>query len=362
ELRPPVGGNHVLRLGADYRLSDGDMAEDAYSAVTGLVTARRRAGGKTGDLGLFLEDDWTLGPVVLTAGARADRWSISEGYFVETTAAGTPTTDLAFARRDGWQSSFRGGAVVTASSTLSLRAAAYTGLRLPTLNELYRSFNVVAPRSGGGVTITTTQRNDALRIEELEGFEAGFDFTPLPGLSFSATAFDNRIKNAIANVTLGVSGNTVTRQRQNVDAVQARGIELGTKVRLGKVSFDGSLAYTDAQLNASGASASLNGKRPAQTPRWAGTATLSYRPAQRTSLGLTLRHIGSQFEDDLETDLLPPATTIDAFAQLPLYGPVSLVLRGENLGGETIVTRLQDGSMDIGTPRTFWAGIRVEIR
>lgn len=362
ELRPPVGGNHLLRLGADLRLNNGDMAEDAYSAATGLVTARRRAGGNTGDLGLFVEDDWTLGPVVLTAGARADRWSISEGYFVETTPSGRPTTDLSFTHRNGWQSSFRGGAIVTASSALSLRGAAYTGLRLPTLNELYRSFNVVAPRSGGGVTITSTQRNDALHIEKLEGFEAGLDLTPLPGVSLSATAFDNRIKHAIANVTLGVSGNTVTRQRQNVDAVHARGIELGAKLRAGKVSFDGSLAYTDAQMETSGTSALLDGKRPAQTPRWAGTATFAYRPAARWALGVTLRHIGSQFEDDLETDLLPPATTVDAYAQLPLRGPVSLVLRGENLGGETIVTRLQDGSMDIGTPRTFWAGIRVEIR
>jgi vitamin B12 transporter len=362
ELRPPVGGNHVLRLGADLRLNDGDMAEDAYSAVTGLVTSRRRAGGKTGDLGLFLEDDWTMGPVVLTAGARADRWSINKGYFVETTPTGTPTTNLAFANRNGWQGSFRGGAVVTASDALSLRGAAYTGLRLPTINELYRSFNVVAPRSGGGVTITSTQRNDALEIEVLEGFEAGLDMTPLPGISFSATAFDNRIKQAIANVTLSVSGNTVTRQRQNVDAVHARGIELGTKLRAGKMSFDGSLAYTDAQMEASGSSVSLNGKRPAQTPRWGGTATMTYRPMARWALGLTLRHIGSQFEDDLQTDLLPPATTIDAFAQVPLRGPFSLVLRGENLGREIIVTRLQDGSMDIGTPRTFWAGVRMEIR
>lgn len=362
ELRPPVGGNHILRLGADLRLNDGDMAEDAYSAVTGLVTARRRAGGRTSDMGLFMEDDWTLGPVVLTAGARADRWSIREGYFVETTPTGTPTTNLSFSDRSGWQSSFRGGAVITASNALSLRGAAYTGLRLPTLNELYRSFNVVAPRSGGGVTITSTQRNDALSIEELEGFEAGLDLTPLPGISLSATVFDNRIRHAIANVTLGINGNTVNRQRQNVDAVHARGIELGTRLRSGKVSFDGSLAYTDAEMEASGVSASLDGKRPAQTPRWAGTATVSYRPAARWALGMTLRHIGSQFEDDLETDLLPSATTIDAFAQVPLHGAVSLVLRGENLGGETIVTRLQDGSVDIGTPRTFWAGIRVEVR
>jgi vitamin B12 transporter len=362
ELRPPVGRNHLLRFGADVRLNHGDMAEDAYSAVTGLVTARRRAGGRTGDLGLFVEDDWTLGPVVLTAGARADRWSIRNGYFVETTPAGAPTTNLAFSRRSGWQSSFRGGAVITATDTLSLRAAAYTGLRLPTLNELYRPFNVVAPRSGGGVTITSTQRNDALRIEELEGFEAGLDLTVRPGISFSATAFDNRIRHAIANVTLGISGNTVNRQRQNVDAVHARGIEAGTRFKAGKLTFDGSLAYTDAAMRASGASALLDGKRPAQTPRWAGTATVSYRPATRWALAMTLRHTGSQFEDDLETDLLPSATTLDAFAQVPLRGSLSLVLRAENLGGETIVTRLQDGSIDIGTPRTFWAGIRLEVR
>ena len=362
ELRPPVGDNLVLRLGADVRRNDGDMAEDAYSAATGLVTARRRAGGTTSDLGLFVENDWTVGPIVLTAGARADRWTIREGYFIESTGAGTPTTSLAFADRSGWRGSFRGGAVVNAGSTVSLRGSAYTGLRLPTLNELYRSFNVVAPRGGGGVTITTTQRNAALRIEELEGFEAGVDLTPLPGVLVSATAFDNRIRHAIANVTLGVSGNTVTRQRQNVDAVHARGIELAARLRAGRFSLDGSLAYTDAQMEASGASISLDGKRPAQTPRWAGTATVAYRPSPRWSVGATVRHTGAQFEDDLETDLLPPATTIDAFAQMPVHGPISLVLRGENLGGETIVTRAQDGSMDIGTPRTFWAGIRVEIR
>ncbi|ABD26102.1 TonB-dependent receptor [Novosphingobium aromaticivorans DSM 12444] len=366
ELRPPVGGNHVLRLGADYRLNDGDMAEDAYSAATGLVTARRRAGGKTSDLGLFLEDDWTLGRLVLNAGARADRWTIRDGYFLERSPSGATTIDSAldpaFADRSGWQASFRGGAVFRATDMLSLRAAGYTGLRLPTLNELYRSFSVVAPRSEGGIAITATQRNPLLHNEKLEGFEAGLDFTPAPGLAFNATAFDNRIRNAIANVTLGTSGNTTTRKRQNVDAVHARGLEFGARLRAGAISLDGSLAWTDAEVEASGISASLDGKRPAQTPRWAGTATLAWRPAERWSLGLTLRHVGAQFEDDLETDLLPSATTLDGFAQLPLHGPISLVLRGENLTGETIVTRLQDGSMDIGTPRTFWAGIRVEVR
>lgn len=362
ELRPPVGDAHVLRLGADIRLADGDMAEDAYSATTGLVTARRTAGGKTSDLGLFIEDDWKLGALVLTAGARADRWTVRDGYFTEATPAGKLTSDLDFANRAGWQGSFRGGGVLNAGHGVSLRAAAYTGLRLPTLNELYRSFTVVAPRSGGGVAISATQRNPALRNEKLEGFELGVDLKPVDGVTLNATAFDNRIRNAIANVTLGVSGNTTTRQRQNVGAVHAQGIEFGARLRSGAFGLDGSLAYTDAEMQSLGASVALNGKRPAQTPRWAGSATISWHPAERWSLAATVRHTGSQFEDDLETDLLPAATTLDAFAQIPLHNAVSLVLRGENLSGETIVTRLQDGSMDIGTPRTFWAGIRVEVR
>lgn len=362
EVRPPVGDAHVLRLGADLRLSDGDMAEDAYSATTGLVTARRNAGGKTSDLGLFIEDDWTLGALVLTAGARADRWSVRDGYFTEANAAGSATTALAFDNRDGWQGSFRGGGVLNAATGVALRAAAYTGLRMPTLNELYRSFTVVAPRSNGGVAISTTQRNPTLGNEKLEGFELGVDLKPAAGVTFNATVFDNRIHNAIANVTLGVSGNTTTRQRQNVDAVHAQGVELGAALRSGAFGLDASLAYTNAEMQGSGASAALDGKRPAQTPRWAGSMTASWRPADRWSLAVTLRHTGAQFEDDLETDLLPPATTIDAFTQIPLHKAVSLVLRGENLSGETIVTRLQDGSMDIGTPRTFWAGIRVEVR
>ena len=71
----------MLRLGADLRIAKGHLEEDAYSAVTGLVTARRQAGGTNSDLGLFVEDDWTLGPLVLTGGFRADRWTVRGGVF-----------------------------------------------------------------------------------------------------------------------------------------------------------------------------------------------------------------------------------------------------------------------------------------
>ena len=348
ELRPPVGGGHEVRLGADWRSMTGRTQEEAYSGVTGLVTARRRAGGRNTDLGLYLEDSWTLGALTLTGGVRADRWTIRGGYFTEANAVGTTTVNNAFAHRAGWDVSWRGGARVQAAEGVALRAAAYTSLRQPTLNELYRPFTVFP---------VTTRANAALRNEELLGFEAGVDFAPVDGVTLNLTAFDNKVKNAIANVTIG----TNLRERRNVDAVHSRGVELAASATLGTVRFDGALALTDAEVQASGASLALDGKRPAQVAKLAASATVAWLPRDGWLLSATLRHIGAQYEDDLQTDLQPAATTLDAVVRVPLSPRVTVVLRGENLTDETIVTRNQGGSIDLGTPRTVWAGLSVSI-
>ena len=348
EVRPPLGERNVLRLGLDYRRSEGELFETAISAFSGQVSARRNAGGTNTDLGLFVENDLTLGALMLTGGARLDRYTIRNGFFTERDPSGAIQIDHRFADRAGWEASFRFGALYRLGGGASLRAAAYTGLRLPTLNELYRPF-VVFP--------VVTQANAALENERLEGFEVGVDFAPSDSIALGLTAFDNRVKDAVANVTIAEN----LRQRRNIDAVRARGIEANAKLSFGKVSFDGGLAYTDAEARGSGVAAALDGNRPAQTPRWVAGATFSWRPAQDWLLSATLRHVGAQFEDDLETNLLPAATTLGAFAQVPLADGISLVLRGENLTDETIITRDQGGSIDLGVPRTVWAGVRLSF-
>ncbi len=351
ELRPPVGPDHVLRVGADWRSAEADLQEENYNPA-GAVTNRRRAGGRNTDFGLFAEDDWTLGRLVLTAGLRADRWTVRGGYLRQT------GIDNRFPDRAGWDTSIRGGAVFRLTEAVSLRAAGYTGIRLPTVNELYRPF-VVFP--------VTTNANAALRNERLRGFDAGIDVALGDRASFSLTAFDNRVKDAIANVTLSQAvcasrfGQANCRERQNVDAIGSRGIELGAALRFGQLGLDGSLAWTDAEVRASGASAALDGMRPAQTPKIAASATLAWRPRGGTVLSATLRHVGAQFESDLETDVLPAATTLDLFAQWPLGRGLSLVLRGENLTDEAVVTRNQAGSIDLGAPRTLWAGVKIGL-
>ena len=348
ELRPPVGDAHVLRVGMDFRRAEGELFETAISAFSGNVTARRNAGGTNTDLGLFLEDDWTLGRLVLTLGARLDRWTIRDGFYTERDASGELLSTDSFADRAGWDVSFRGGVLYRANDVVALRAAAYSGLRLPTLNELYRPF-VVFP--------VVTQANAALENERLEGFEAGIELTPSPAVALSLTAFDNRVKNAVANVTIAEN----LRQRRNIDAIQSRGLEASLGATLGAFSLDASAVWTDAEAKGSGFAAALDGNRLSQTPRFTGGATLSWTPADDWLLSATVRHVGAQFEDDLESNVLPAVTSLDAFVQVPMTPSIALVLRGENLTDEAIVTRNQSGSIDLGVPRTVWAGVKVGL-
>ena len=348
ELRPPVGDAHVLRVGMDFRRAEGELFETAISAFSGNITARRNAGGTNTDLGLFVEDDWSLGRLVLTLGARLDRWTIRDGFYTERDASGELLSTDSFADRAGWDASFRGGVLYRANDVVALRAAAYSGLRLPTLNELYRPF-VVFP--------VVTQANAALENERLEGFEAGIELTPNPAVALSLTAFDNRVKNAVANVTIAEN----LRQRRNIDAIQSRGLEASASATLGAFSLDASAVWTDAEAKGSGFAAALDGNRPSQTPRFTGGATLSWSPADDWLLSATVRHVGAQFEDDLESNVLPAATTLDAFVQVPMTPSIAFVLRGENLTDETIVTRNQSGSIDLGVPRTVWAGVKVGL-
>ncbi|WP_379922577.1 TonB-dependent receptor [Erythrobacter sp. R86502] len=345
ELRPPVLEGHDIRIGADYRRADGELQEDALNTVTGAITERRRAGGATGNLGIFIEDDWQIGPLLINGGLRADRSNITGGFYRAVDANGVAVSTVSADDRSDWSLNWRAGAAFNATRRLDLRAAAYTGLRLPTLNELYRPF-VVFP--------VVTQANAALENERLEGFEIGFDWQPVNALVVSATAFDNKVENAIANVTQAPN----LRRRENLSAIKARGIEANVLARFGAVSINGALAWTDAQVRGEGASADLDGNRPSQTPEWAATLTLGWQPATGWNVAGTVRHVSVQFEDDRETDRLAPATTIDAFVAAPLAGNLSLILRGENLTDEAIVTRNQGGSIDLGVPRTLWIGLR----
>jgi outer membrane receptor protein involved in Fe transport len=358
ELRPPVGRNLELRFGADTRLTSGESRE-YYSYAAGEPTRHRVAGGKSDTEGLFAETTAKLGTLTLTGSGRIDHWQISGGKLVEQLiASGQVTRDDRFATRDGWRPTARAGAVVDAGHGLSVRSAAYLGWRLPTLNELFRPF-----RAGPDATAA----NPLLDPERLAGVEAGVDYRTGP-LRLSLTAFTNRLSDAIANVTLGhgpgtfpgvgfVSGDY--SQRQNLHAIRVRGLEGSGEAKSGSWSLRLGASYTGARVSGRGAAAALAGLRPAQTPKLFVSAELTWDRGGRTA-ALQVRHVGSQYEDDLNQLKIPPATTLDAFAAWPLSRRMQVVGRVENLLDKTVVAGLgSDGTVERATPRTLWLGVRL---
>jgi len=360
EVAPPLGADIDLRLGGDWRRVSG-RTEELFTFVNGAPTRRRLAGGVSSTVGAFADLSWTLGDVTLSAGGRLDRWSIRDGFLAERTlATGAPINNSHFPDRSGWEPTGRAGLAWQATDMLTLRAAAYAGWRLPTLNELYRPFRV-GPDA--------TAANAALSPERLQGAEIGIEFRPAPAVRFGATVFDNRLDDAIANVTVSrgpgnfpgvgfVSAAGFYRVRQNLDAIRSRGVELDGTATLGAWRLAASYALTDARVRASSLAAPLDGLRPAQTPRHTASGTLGWsgRPLQASA---TLRYVASQFEDDQNSRRLDDALTLDARLAVPLRKGLAVEARAENLTDTRVEAAISaDGVVERATPRTFWLGVR----
>jgi len=357
DLRPPIGGGVDLRLGADLRWVTGESRE-LYAFASGDPTRRRIAGGDSRTLGLFAEGALTRGPLTVSGGLRLDYWRISGGQLVERLLAGGPPTRADdFPSRSRTRPTARAGAVLELSASASVRLAAYSGWRLPTLNELFRPF-----RAGPDATAA----NALLDPEVLTGIDLGFDWRR-GGLELQVTGFANRLSNAIANVSLGqgpgmfpgvgfVAGQY--RQRHNLDAVRVYGLEGSAGIRRGPWSSRLGASLTDARVEADGIASALDGLRPAQTPSLVLTAAAAWESHGRTA-SLTFRHSGPQYEDDLNRRRLPAATTVDAFVAWPVANRLEIVARAQNVFGEQVVAGLdEDGTRERGTPRTLWLGLR----
>jgi len=360
EIRP-VTGPFELRLGADWRATSG-RTQELFQFVQGAPTRGRVAGGETATYGAFAEAGWAHGALTLTGGGRLDRWRIADGILRERLLAdGASLTDTSFPGRDGWEPTARAGFAWRAAATITLRGAAYLGWRLPTLNELYRPFRVGAD---------ATAANSALAPERLRGLEAGLELRPVRAARIGVTLFVNRLTDAIANVTLGqgpglfpgvgfVAAGGQFRRRDNVDSIASRGVEVDGSFEIGRFRFAAGYSFADARVHSSGPAAALDGLRPAQTPRHNLTASLAWRGGRGAYASAGARYVSSQYEDDLNRQLIPGALTFDALAQVPIGHGLAIEARGENLTDEEVVAGISGaGIIERATPRTLWLGLR----
>ncbi len=369
EVRPAVGDDLELRIGGDWRHTSGETKENFFFQ-NGRPLRNRFAGGQTDTLGGYIDASWQASDrLILTGSGRLDRWSISDGFRREVNIGGSTRSDAQFADRSDWEATGRAGFVYDAGNTVKLRGAAYLGWRLPTLNELFRPFRV-GPDA--------TAANENLIPERLRGAEIGADFD-LGSVDMGVTLFYNRLDNAIANVTLDngpglfpgvgfVSGAGIYRQRQNLDTITSKGIELDATFYLeDMIDLEGAditlgYSYIDAEVRGAGDSAFLTGLRPAQVPWHNASGSFRWDSDAGIKLSLTGRYIGSQFDDDANSRILDDAFIMDAFAAYELTDNLTLELRGENMFDARVETAISSsGIVERAQPRTFWLGLRVKL-
>ena len=338
-------------LGGDVRWVEGETRED-FLFQAGRFTRRRFAGGEQLFAGVFVHHDRLIGERWrASVDMRVDRWANTDGHLREVDrGSGAAVTNETYEKESGTEANPRVGLVWTAAPGWRVRGAAYRAFRVPTLNEYYRPFRV------GTVN---TLANPRLRKETLTGGELGTEITR-GRVSFDMTGFVNELEDAVGNVTLSSAPGAITRQRQNLDTVRVRGVEVGGKWRLTSV-LDARLSYqwSEAEVTAARAQPSLVGRTLAQAPEHKATASLAWDAPQRVRVRALARYTSEQFDDDENQLVLREATTVDLQAERSFGAHVVIFAMVENVFDERVVTsRSPTGLLTYDAPRWVRGGVR----
>ncbi len=281
-----------------------------------LAGFQRTPGGRLWQQGVFAQTDVALG--------------------ARTRLYGGLRHDFADRGNDFW--SPRGG-IVFSEGPRRWRASAYRSFRSPTLNEFFRTFRV------GNVT---TQNNPDLRPETTAGVDAGVDWN-FSSLITRTTLFWQSIEDLITNVTIS-EGAFPIRRRQNIGQGTARGVEFEVQKAFRAIRVEAAYLFVDSQLD-------TNVWMP-QTPKHQGSFQVLYS-AGRTLLSAGVRAYSLQFEDDLNTFVLPGFASFQVLAQRRFGHGVSALIGVENLLDKEYLAGFTPEPV-IGAPRLVRVGLKWE--
>jgi outer membrane receptor protein involved in Fe transport len=348
-----AGSRQTLVAGLDAREVRG--ASDELVFVAGRLTSAIGAGGREQTLGAFGQDMIRITPRwFVTAGARVDRWRNYDALSTSRPLATPgPVTVTKFTDRTETALSPRLSLLHKLTDSVSIFVSGYRAFRAPTLNELYRSFRV-----GNVLTLA----NEQLRAERLTGGEAGANFAALDRkLSVRGTFFWSEITRPIANVTLIVTPNLITRQRQNLGRTRSRGIDIEADARItNTISLSGGYQFADATVLKFPANTLLEGLLIPQVARHQLAFQARYSNPSRITLAIQGRAVGAQFDDDQNLLRLDRFFTLDLFASRAINRNVEAFAAFENLFNQRYAIG-RTPVKTIGPPLLARVGVRFHL-
>ena len=201
-----------------------------------------------------------------------------------------------------------------------------------------------------------------MSAERLTGGEAGVGVEAFRERLFVRdNVFWSHISDSIANVTLTTTPTLITRQRQNLGAIRARGVEVSAVFKPQRNwELSGEYLLTDTTVLRFPANRVLEGLLVPQIPRNQFNFQVSYTDSGWTA-ATQGRLVGKQFDDDLNTLPLERFFTLDAQLSRAVSEQVRLFVAVQNLTG----VRYEISSTPVftlGPPLLFRAGLRLSIR
>lgn len=349
----PAGTRRMFVLGIETRLINGRSDQTGFSAASPVTAVD--VGGNQWMIGVYAEHLLSIGSrFLLTMGLRADEWKNYRGSSIEHSLVfpGPPVPTLFKSRSDAALSP-RVSLQFRLGKNLKINAAGYGAFRAPTLYELYRSFRV-----GDIVTLP----NNELKAERLAGGELGVNMTGFQGqAAIRATFFWSEISHPIANITLTVTPDLITRKRMNLGTSHSRGLELEGEARLSKnLSLSFGCQLVDARVVNFSANPLLEGLRLPQVP-W---RQLTFQARYATQGGWTVsmqgRAIGPQFEDDRNLLSLASFLTMDIYIARRIRPGLDLFAAAENLFNQRYEVALTPSRV-LGPPFLWRVGARLGL-
>jgi outer membrane receptor protein involved in Fe transport len=347
------GNAHLVTIGGDARWIQAENGEDVF-LPTGINNRDRRIVGEQRYTGVFFQDFMTPVPrFVFVLGVRVDGWKNFDASQTEILNATGQTTVTNFRDTSETTVTPRAGLVFHVNDHFSLRGAFYQGFRAPTLNELYRPFRV------GNVQ---TNANENLGPERLTGGEAGFNYTITRNLFWRVTGFWNRLKDSISNVTVAVTPNLITRQRQNLGRSRVRGIESDIQYRINpQWKMWSSYLFDEATVERFSAEPAIEGKLIPQVPKHRASLGLDYFNPAWASVSLQGRFESRRFDDDLNQFKLGSFFVTDLTVSRALGERWEAFVSVENLFNRRYAVQATPVEL-LGTPILVSAGVRFNLR
>jgi vitamin B12 transporter len=246
--------------------------------------------------------------------------------------------------RFGGATTFGASGVYTLSQTgTTVRASYAEGFKAPSLFQLQSDFG-----------------NQLLQPESSKGWDAGVTQSLVDGrLQASATYFRRNSDDLIIFISCplprtGICAGRPSGTYDNVSKARAEGVEIGLTMQpVDALRLQANYTYTDATNRSPG---NVNfGRQLVRRPQHSVTALIDYRWGFGLETGVTLTHVGSNFDNANNSRKVEGYVLADMRASFPLTDRIDIYGRVENLFDERYETVFRYGSPG----RAGYAGARL---